>query len=84
MGPHHTRAVRSEKCVVPLAAWGTEMCVNTAFFDLYDPAALLSKANPLEEHKHLLTQRLEQRTKKRRPLCRKLREVLVIVLQDYR
>jgi hypothetical protein len=43
----------------------------------------LSKANPLEEHKHLLTQRLEQSTKKRRPLGRKLREVLVIVLQDY-
>src|SRR6266480_3446526 len=43
----------------------------------------LSRANPLEEHKHLLTQRLEQRTKKRQPLGRKLREVLVIVLQDY-
>src|SRR2546429_7445084 len=29
-------------------------------------------------------QRLSQRTKKRQPLCRKPREVLVIVLQDYR
>jgi len=28
-------------------------------------------------------QRLSQRTKKRQPLCRKPREVLVIVLQDY-
>jgi transposase len=37
----------------------------------------------LAGHKHLCIQRLEQRTKKRKSLCRQLREGPVIVLQDY-
>src|SRR5881392_1087412 len=43
----------------------------------------LSRTNLLEGLQHLRMQRLSQRTKKRQPLCRKPREVLVIVLQDY-
>jgi hypothetical protein len=39
--------------------------------------------NFLAGHKHLRKQRLGQRTKKRQPLCQKLREGPVIVLQDY-
>ena len=38
----------------------------------------------MEGHKHLRIQRLEQRTSKGQPRYRKLREVSVIVLPDYR
>jgi len=46
--------------------------------------AQLFRASSWEGHKHLRTRRCEKSTKKRRLLCRKLPEVPVIVLQDYR
>src|SRR5215831_9608043 len=44
----------------------------------------LFRASSWEGHKHLRTRRCEKSTQKRRLLCRKLPEVPVIVLQDYR